>query len=333
MKKTSNSFLIGTISDTKITLPVKGREGGISSGGLYHGLVISSAIATTRHEQKLTRLAEIAYGQRNIPALERLSTELCSLPSDSARDAGMYYAAIIAKREGRLDYARTILESLIDSPTFGARATQTLACVFECLGEHSRASRLHALTSRSHDLLAKFGALIQSSSLKSQLGDHHAALNDLESLWPVIRVASVAHPHLFYTYQNELAYELAQVGMLREAAKHSAIACASPVASAYSEWQETREEIAEGLAQLEQRALIVSAAVADETVCRGRQKREEKRERHALAGVARSIYGRPPRRAHQKPTPEPVVISDCASSFIQSRVVVCARIRAPSALS
>lgn len=329
MKKTSSSFLIETISNrNRIALPVKGREGGISSRGLYHGLIISSAIATTRHEQKLTRLAEIAYGQRNISALERLSTELCSLPSDSARDAGIYYAAILAKREGRLDYARAILESLIDSLTFGARAIQALGALYYDSGNAHQALPLFAEAARSSDLFAKFGALIQSSAIKSQAGEHKQALNDLETLWPLVRVVSITHSHLFYTYQNELAYELAQVGRLEEAAKHSAIACASPVASAYSEWQETRDEIAVSLAQLEQRSLIITATVSVETVCpRPRQKRE----RRAVAIVARSIYARPVRRRLQGSTiaPASVVIFDCASSLIQSRVSVRTPIHAP----
>jgi hypothetical protein len=259
MNKTANSFFIDTISDqNRFALPaVKGREGGLfSSSRFYHGVIITSALTITQHEQKLTRLAEIAYGQRNIPALERLSAELCSLPSESARDAGMYYAAIIAKRNGQLDFARSMLESLVDSPTFGARATQTLACVFECLGEHSRAAQLHAVAARSSDLFAKFGALIQSSAIRSQAGQHDAALNELQSLWPFVRRLATDHPHLFYTYHNELAYELAQVGRLQEAVRHSEIACASPVANAYTEWQETREGIAAAFVEQEQKPLV-----------------------------------------------------------------------------
>lgn len=257
MKNTANSFLIGTFSDeNKITLPVKGREGGISSRGFYHGLIISSGVATTQHEQKLTRLAEIAYGQRNIPALERLSFELCSLPSGSARDAGMYYAAIVAKRNGQVEFARSMLESLVDSPTIGARATQTLGALYYDTGRAEQAMPLFAKAARSNDPFAKLCGLLQSTAIKSQAGNHQAALDELQALWPLARALALAHSHVFPFYHNELAYELAQVGRLQEAAKHSAIACASPVASAYSEWQETREEIKQEIAAREAAPLL-----------------------------------------------------------------------------
>jgi tetratricopeptide (TPR) repeat protein len=199
MKNTVNSFLIGTFSDeNRIALPVKGREGGISSRGFYHGLIISSGVATTQHEQKLIRLAEIAYGQRNIPALEKLSAELCSLPSDSARDAGMYYAAIVAKRNGQVEFARSMLESLVDSPTFSARATQTLGALYYDIGNTHQAMPLFAEAARSNDIYVKYVALMQVSSIKSTAGEHRAAIEDIERLLPLARVVSGSQPHLFY---------------------------------------------------------------------------------------------------------------------------------------
>jgi tetratricopeptide (TPR) repeat protein len=317
MKKTSNSFLIETISDDRrIALPVKGRAGGIPSPGLYHGLIISSALVASQQEQKLIRLADIAYGQRNIQALESLSIELCGLSSDSARDAGMYYAAIAAKRNGQFDFARSILESLIDSPTFGARATQTLGALYYDSGNAHQAMPLFAEAARSSDLFAKFGALIQSSAIKSQAGQHEQALNDLENLWPIVRVASVTHPHLFYTYHNELAYELAQMGRLQEAAKHSSVACASPVASAYIEWQETREEIREEISARESATVVF--VVPD-------LKRAEKKENKIASGNA--YYCRP--KGHSDLSAAPIITAIVMVSLTLSRLECCHQRRGP----
>jgi hypothetical protein len=256
MNKTTNNLLnIETISEGKsiLALPVGARAGGLLPGGFF---IISSALSTTQHEQKLTRLAEVAYGQRNMPALERLSAELCGMPSDSARDAGLYYVAIIAKRKGQFDYARSILESLIESPTLRARAIQTLGALFYDAGNVEQAMPLFTEAARSNDLYVKYIALMQVSSVKSLAGEHRAAVEDIEQLLPLARVVAFAQSHLFYSYHNELAYELAQVGRLQEAVRHSEIACASPVASAYTEWQETREEIAAAFVEQEQKPLV-----------------------------------------------------------------------------
>jgi hypothetical protein len=84
---------------------------------------------------------------------------------------------------------------------------------------------------------------LELSCIKSEVGDHRAALSDLESLAPLTRFVARRHALYFYVYHNELAVEFAQLGRLAEAEAASAIALASPFAPAYPEWSQTRDEI------------------------------------------------------------------------------------------
>ncbi|MEK6304623.1 MAG: hypothetical protein AABO41_28400 [Acidobacteriota bacterium] len=95
-----------------------------------------------------------------------------------------------------------------------------------------------------HDLITTLSAHETISAIRSEGGDHHGALADLERLWPVFRLASKQIPFYFYVYHADLAYELGQVGRTAEAEAACAIALASPFAPAYPEWSETRDEIA-----------------------------------------------------------------------------------------
>jgi hypothetical protein len=67
----------------------------------------------------------------------------------------------------------------------------------------------------------------------------------LENVSPLVQVVARSNPFYFYTYHNELAFELAESGRLDEAQAACEVALASPYATAYPEWRETGEEIAE----------------------------------------------------------------------------------------
>jgi tetratricopeptide (TPR) repeat protein len=200
---------------------------------------------------------------RDVVALDEISRALISVPLAEATTTGRYYQAVITKRRGNLEAARVELEQLDTcgrSPLIRARSLLTLGTVYESQGRISEAARLYIETSRSAanvDPLAFFGAHSQLSAIKSTEGDHRAALADLEQLWPLLRLASRAYPHLFYLYHNDLAYELAQVGRIEEARQHSEIAISSPLAPAYPEWLETGQDLAR---QLERPAQVFVSA-------------------------------------------------------------------------
>jgi len=79
--------------------------------------------------------------------------------------------------------------------------------------------------------------------ISSEDGNHRGALAILENLFSLAHAMRLAQPHVYYDYMNSLAVELGEVGRLEEARNVSGIVLASPYASAYPEWRDTREEI------------------------------------------------------------------------------------------
>jgi len=79
--------------------------------------------------------------------------------------------------------------------------------------------------------------------IKGTNGDHRGAVEHLEKMFPLVRLASSIQPYLYYDYLNGLAVELDEVGRHEQALRASQIAISSPFAHAYPEWRETYEEI------------------------------------------------------------------------------------------
>jgi tetratricopeptide (TPR) repeat protein len=198
------------------------------------------------------RIAEHAFSLRDVNTLEEASRVLVNLPLGEARQIGRYYHAIAISRIGQADEALSILEAVADNApvAYRARAIQTLGSIHHRLGRHDEALRLYhealrlASPENGRDLLTTLLVHLDVSCIKSELGDHRAALTDYQSLSPLVRIVAREDPFYFYGYHNELAIEFAESGRLAEAEAASAIALASPFAHAYPEWSETRDEIA-----------------------------------------------------------------------------------------
>jgi tetratricopeptide (TPR) repeat protein len=242
MRITSTNLLI---ADTSIGIAPKGRYGGIASGLVYHALRNQLPIHTI--VACLRRACEVAYEQRESNTLAEASLALCNLPNKGAKQLGSYYQAIIAHRTGDKESARLQVELLTESstPLVRARAFQTLATMHYEQGEYEKARRIYAKVKESPDVFARAGAILHLSALASAEGNHRVALDALQMAWPIVRHAAHSHSYLFYVFANDLAWELLNLGRIDEAAKYSAIATGSALASAYPEWRETRDTIAE----------------------------------------------------------------------------------------
>ncbi len=197
---------------------------------------------------KLIRIGELAYARRKINTMEHVGRELMKLHLESAKCAGMYYLAMSARRQGKRQEARILLTHVaqISYPKFQARAIQALGTIEHEEGRPDEALHLYleaARIARNNDTETFINSWFQFSAIKSFHGDHKHALLDLESLWPLVRVAAKQHPYLWPALHNEIACEMLELGRIGEAAHASSIALASPFAVAYPEWQETGEEI------------------------------------------------------------------------------------------
>jgi hypothetical protein len=79
--------------------------------------------------------------------------------------------------------------------------------------------------------------------IRGMSGDHRGAVADLESIFPLARMAGSLQPHTYYDYLNSLAVELSEVGRLTQARRASEIALSSSFGSTYPNWRETFEDI------------------------------------------------------------------------------------------
>ena len=227
---------------------------------LLYPFAISVGLATY-HRERLTRIAELAYSHRNVKALEQAGRELLAFDSDAA----LYYLAIVAKRQGRIEEARSLFES-IRGP-YQARAIHALGAIHYEAGHFDEAAKFYAEamhSNRGHDLLAFVNSQLQASAIKSVRDKHEQSLDALLSLYGAVRLTVTRHPHVWPMLHNEIAFELLQLGKIEEAKRASSIAINSPLAYAYPEIQETAREIAEN----ERRAILVVPARKQKAIIR-----------------------------------------------------------------
>ena len=210
---------------------------------------ISVRLANYERE-RLTRIAELAYSQRNIKSLEQAARELLAFDSDAA----LYYLAMAARWQGRTDEARKLLEAVRGK--YQARAIHALGIIHHAAGQIDEAAKYYTeaiKANRGHDLLAFVNSQIQASSIKSLQDKHEQSLDVLLSLYGTVRHTATRHPHVWPMLHNEIAYELYQLGRVDAAKRAASVATRSPLVAAYPEWQETAGDIAES----ERRTILV----------------------------------------------------------------------------
>ena len=200
----------------------------------------------------LTALAHRAYTIRRLDIVEQVGQVLMNLPlSQDSRNIGRYYHSFTLRREGRAAEARALLDRLAGEVRhrYTGRVIMSLAGLVFDSGDFSsalplyiEAGRAAAATERS-DLFTMTQVQRQIAVLKSIDGDHMGAVAHLEKLCAIARLSGSQQPPLWFDYLNSLAVELCEVGRLEEAKNVSQIVLASPFASAYPEWRETRDEI------------------------------------------------------------------------------------------
>ncbi len=201
---------------------------------------------------KLIALAHHAYTFRRMDLVEQAAQVLMNLPlSRDSRSIGRYYHSFTLRREGQVVEARTLLDRLAGEVPYRytGRVIMSLAGLVFDSGDFSsalplymEAGRAAAATERC-DLFTLTQVQRQIAVLKSIDGDHMGAVAHLENLGAIARISGSQQPSLWFDYLNSLAVELCAVGRLEEAKNISRIVVASPFASAYPEYRETRDEI------------------------------------------------------------------------------------------
>ena len=246
------SFFIQSSNRSSAALPIA------SGPPRLYPFALSVGLATYQRE-RLMRIAELAYSQRNIKVMEHTGRALLAVDSD----AGLYYLAIAAKRQGRTDEARKLFET-VRGP-YQSRAIHALGAILYEAGRFDEAAQFYSEAMRAdqdRDVVAQVNFRFQASAIKSAQGQHEQSLDGLLSLYNVVKVAAKRQPHLWPTLYNGIACELLELGRVEEARQAASVALASPLAHAYPEFQETAREIAEN----ERRVILVVVSALPQKV-------------------------------------------------------------------
>jgi len=107
---------------------------------------------------------------------------------------------------------------------------------------YSEAARF-ASRSEICDAYATLGTQKMTAVINSLEGNHRDAVAMLEKLFPFAHAMRSSQPSIYYDYLNSYAVELCEAGRVEEAKNISRIVIASPFASDYPEYRETRDEI------------------------------------------------------------------------------------------
>lgn len=252
---TSNSLVL---MDSSFSRPIHVLTS-IKQGEFYQqiaqGLIKDRYAKEALHSlgERLIVLAHSAYACRQMDVVEQLSQMLLHLPlAGEFKSIALYYQAFCIKRKGRFDEARTLFEQVAEQGPlrYRARAMIALGSIAFDSGDFKMALSLYAegcsAATRSNvfDPLSAVYAQHTLALLKSVDGDHPRALTNLEALYPLARAVGSSYPPIYYNYLNSLAVEMIEVERIEEAQSISRIVLATPYASAYPEWRETRNDLA-----------------------------------------------------------------------------------------
>lgn len=244
----SNLVLIGSPSLVEMTgLTTTNQE------ALYQqiGRRLRQAVvrqATEQVAQHLSELAHHADNMRRHDITRQASHLLLALP-EPFNHIGEHYEARRLQREGKIAEAVSLFSYVAERAPlrFRARATQFLGRTLhgegrceEAIPYYLEATRI-ASSGNWCDVDTVMTATQNLAVIKSSAGDHHAALADLERLFPLVRAAAGAYK--YHHYLNSLAVELGEVGRIEEAQNICKAVLASPYAAAYPEWRVTSDEI------------------------------------------------------------------------------------------
>ena len=199
--------------------------------------------------RQLAAITRHALHSRQMDVVEQVSQIMLALPiPDELRNLGLYYQAQSLSWKKDFKQARHLLESIAEKakPEYRARALQCIGATYFESGQPDLALPFYLSAGKiatDCDFLTLAESQRMIAVVRSIHGDHNQALEELEKLFPLIRVIGKHYPAKYYDFLNSLAVELGEVGRINEAKAACSIALASPFAPAYPEWTETRDEL------------------------------------------------------------------------------------------
>jgi tetratricopeptide (TPR) repeat protein len=314
-----------------------------SQHGYYRQLMCASLARSTYTSEgfqvlcgQLAAIARHADLVRQMYAVEQATQLMLALPlSKQLESIARYYQALCTWRQGYIDDARQFERAVEEAPPqYKPRALQALGLTYHKRGELDAALPFYLAAGKAAAIcdpltLAESHRMI--AVVRSMHGDHKRALADLERLFPLVREVAKYYPASYYDFLNSLAVELGEVGRVTEAEAALAIALASPFASAYPEWSETRDEIAARRVSATPSVVAFNRAPEAAPSPPAAERKPEP--------VGRRALNRPSRkntflqRAYKTIAVTSAIPHDGITQSILDRVLICIGSRAPPAYS
>jgi hypothetical protein len=248
------------LTDSSSSKRLTELEKRVSHAGLYQGIArtlirgFHTERALTDFATKLASAADHAYAIREPDIVGDVALLLLSLPlSKHVESAGYYYRALSLNQFGHGDTVRAgaLFEQIADKGSLRYRARAMLALgtnSFEngdgrtAMSFYQEVMRIVACE-RVFDPVTASYASRMTAVIRGVDGDHRGALANLESSFPLARMAGSVQPPTYYDYLNSLAVELGEVGRLAQARRASEIALSSRFGTRYPNWRETFDGI------------------------------------------------------------------------------------------
>lgn len=194
--------------------------------------------------KRLIYLAEQARELKQIDALSELALILSNLPIERYQIIGQYYLALSICRDGQgnLEQASTMFEKVASCAPLIYRAEAMLSLSsIACINQQPDETIRYCLeAAKAGTFTTAIKALKGIALMKAIEGYHRSAVDDLEKLYPMFKLAS---PHIYFDYLNSYAVELSEANRLQEAKDVSWLAISSPFSPYYPRWQETYSEV------------------------------------------------------------------------------------------
>lgn len=252
MNKHANILFIPTSLDGINAEPQHALSQQVYYQQLIRALFARSSYTTEGFQilgRQLATIARHACLAKRMDTVEQASQLMLALPiSNQLESIARHYQALCTWRQGDSERARQSLTRVAEeaSPQYRARALHIIGLTHHEHGDLEEALRFYLASGKAADN-CDLPTLIESqrmtAAVRGTYGDHKRALADLEKLFPAVSAITKYYPVLYYEFLNSLSVEFGEVGRVEEAKAACEIALASPFASAYPEWRETRQDL------------------------------------------------------------------------------------------
>jgi hypothetical protein len=212
----------------------------VFSSPQFYQQLLGGFVSYEQLGSRIIRKIKTAQAFRQVQKVREYGELLVNFPVKEFRLIGQYYLVWCDCRESNYDTEE--LERILEqTSSYKTKVMLSLAAFEGYKGKMETSLRHYTETLKTSPSISDYIVLSRSiAALKAAEGFHKSALQNLESLIPLLKYAE---PQVYYDFLNSYAVELGEAGRLYEARNICDLVLASPFAFAYPEWHATAEDL------------------------------------------------------------------------------------------